>query len=252
MQRYTVKDVCSFSGVTVKTLYHYQRIGLLEPYEITVAGYRLYGDKELARLQQILFYRELDFGLQDIKRALDNETNRIEVLLKQQQLLVNRKKQTNQMLQTLAETIAAERKGETMDQHSMFKGLNQQEWQEALAEQKEYLSDQYGYVMDTDNIDSEQLNEMAVEPEKFMRELAEAYTNGQRFDDVQVQKLVEQHIAFINNQITPTNAVSFVDSARFFMEDEFHRNVLESMQVGLSCYLYAAAVKYADTTDSHV
>lgn len=246
MRRYTVKEVCSFSGVTVKTLYHYQKIGLLEPYEVTEAGYRLYGDKELARLQQILFYRELDMGLQDIKHLLGNESDRIEALLKQQQLLTNRKVRTDQMLKTIAETIAAEEGGRTMDPNEMFHGLNKQQWQETLAEQKEYLSDRYGYEMDTESLDAEQLNELAVEPERFMRELADAFAQGQRFDDRRVQQLLEGHIAYINERLSPTDAAAFVESARFFMEDDFHRNVLESMQVGLSCYLYAAAVKHAE------
>ncbi|XWX60162.1 MerR family transcriptional regulator [Desulfitobacterium sp. AusDCA] len=62
---YTVKEVAELAGVTIKTLHHYHKIGLLLPCEITDAGYRLYGPKELERLQQILFYRELDFSLND-------------------------------------------------------------------------------------------------------------------------------------------------------------------------------------------
>jgi len=178
MQRYTVKEVCGLAGVTVKTLYHYQKIGLLEPCEVTTAGYRLYSDKELARLQQILFYRELGFSLRDIKHALEHESERIHVLTKQQQLLLQRKAQLDQMLRTIADTIAAERKGKTMDKHEMFKGLNKQQWQETLKEQKEYLENRYGYEMDTDHIDAEKLNEAAAESERFMHELAEAYAGG--------------------------------------------------------------------------
>lgn len=250
MRRYTVKEVCNLSGVTVKTLYHYQKIGLLEPCEITEAGYRLYGDAQLERLQQILFYRELDFGLQDIKQALDNESDRAQALLKQEQLLRKRKERTEQLLLTIAESIAAERSGVKMEQSGMFKGLNKQQWQEALEEQKLYLSDRYGYEMDTENIDTEQLNEMAVEPERFMRELADAYAEGCKFDNDRVQQLLERHIAFLSNRFPPMDAASFVETARYFMEDDFHREILEGMQVGLSCYLYAAAVGHAETASS--
>lgn len=55
---YTLKEVSELSGVTIKTLHHYHKIGLLAPCEISEAGYRLYGTKELERLQQILFYRK--------------------------------------------------------------------------------------------------------------------------------------------------------------------------------------------------
>ena len=66
---YTVKQVAEMTGVTVKTLHHYHKIGLLLPCRVTEAGYRLYGEGELMRLQQILFYRELDFSLGDIIQA---------------------------------------------------------------------------------------------------------------------------------------------------------------------------------------
>ncbi|MGG1662981.1 MerR family transcriptional regulator [Brevibacillus sp. NRS-1366] len=64
---YTVHEVAKLSGTTIKTLYHYQKVGLLLPEKITENGYRYYGEKELERLQQILFYRELDFSLERIK-----------------------------------------------------------------------------------------------------------------------------------------------------------------------------------------
>ncbi|GGB40658.1 hypothetical protein GCM10011409_17690 [Lentibacillus populi] len=64
---YTVKEMAKFANVTIKTLHHYHKIGLLYPYKVSEAGYRLYGMKELERLQQILFYRELDFPLKEIK-----------------------------------------------------------------------------------------------------------------------------------------------------------------------------------------
>jgi DNA-binding transcriptional MerR regulator len=59
---YTVKEVSDLSGVTIKTLHHYHKIGLLKPREISEAGYRLYGERELERLQEILFYRELELS----------------------------------------------------------------------------------------------------------------------------------------------------------------------------------------------
>ncbi|MER5299545.1 MerR family transcriptional regulator [Streptomyces lasiicapitis] len=67
---YTVGQVAGFAGVTVRTLHHYDRTGLLTPSERSPAGYRLYGATDLARLQQILFYRELGFALDEIAEIL--------------------------------------------------------------------------------------------------------------------------------------------------------------------------------------
>ena len=68
----TVHEVSKLTGVSVRTLHHYDEIGLLKPTEVTEAGYRLYGDTALERLQHILLFRELQFPLKDIKDILDS------------------------------------------------------------------------------------------------------------------------------------------------------------------------------------
>ena len=68
----TVHEVSRISGVSVRTLHHYDAIGLLKPTAVTEAGYRLYDDAALARLQNILLYRELEFPLKQIKAILDH------------------------------------------------------------------------------------------------------------------------------------------------------------------------------------
>lgn len=68
----TVKEVSKLTGVSVRTLHHYDAIGLLKPTEVTAAGYRLYDDKALRRLHSILMFRELMFPLKEIKAILDS------------------------------------------------------------------------------------------------------------------------------------------------------------------------------------
>ena len=69
---YTIKQLADLSGVTPRTLRWYDREGLLRPGRVTEAGYRIYGPKEVDRLQEILFYRELGFSLADIRRLLND------------------------------------------------------------------------------------------------------------------------------------------------------------------------------------
>ncbi|MDC0769114.1 MerR family transcriptional regulator [Streptomyces sp. HD] len=78
---YSVGQVSAFAGVTVRTLHHYDRAGLLSPSGRSGAGYRLYDDTDLARLQQILFYRELGFSLDEIAKILkDPQANALDQL----------------------------------------------------------------------------------------------------------------------------------------------------------------------------
>ncbi|GGU86047.1 HTH-type transcriptional activator TipA [Streptomyces albospinus] len=69
---YSVGQVSAFAGITVRTLHHYDKTGLLSPGDRSPAGYRLYSDADLARLQQILFYRELGFPLDEIAAVLED------------------------------------------------------------------------------------------------------------------------------------------------------------------------------------
>ncbi|WP_037851094.1 MerR family transcriptional regulator [Streptomyces sp. NRRL S-340] len=85
---YSVGQVSAFAGVTVRTLHHYDRAGLLSPGGRSHAGYRLYDDADLARLQQILFYRELGFSLDEIADILkDPQANALEHLRARQRAL---------------------------------------------------------------------------------------------------------------------------------------------------------------------
>ncbi|MFH8760802.1 MerR family transcriptional regulator [Streptomyces althioticus] len=78
---YSVGQVAAFAGVTVRTLHHYDKAGLLSPSDRSRAGYRLYGEADLVRLQQILFYRELGFSLDEIASLLENpQANALERL----------------------------------------------------------------------------------------------------------------------------------------------------------------------------
>jgi len=70
---YTIKKLASLAGITTRTLRYWDSIGLLKPKRITSSGYRIYGKEEVDRLQQILFFRELAFSLDEIKELLANE-----------------------------------------------------------------------------------------------------------------------------------------------------------------------------------
>lgn len=245
---YTVKDVAELTGVTIKTLHHYHKIGLLQPCEITDAGYRLYGPEELERLQQILFYRELDFSLNEIKKALEDEPSRLNCLSRQQELLFARKQKLDCLLNTIRDSISLAKKGEFMEESAMFRGLNKEEWKDALSEQNKYLKVQYGY--DLPEIQNEQvakMNEQATEAQRFMGYLSDALKNGWKANDKRVQQAINEHILFLNSHGSNIDAKSFVLQTRFFLEDDFHRNMLENQQLGLSYYLCIAAEMHASS-----
>ncbi len=101
----TVKEVSNLTEVSIRTLQYYDKIGLLHPAHRTQAGYRLYDDAALERLQQILLFRELEFSLEDIRKILKNPEFDREKALEQQITLLNLKKQHLEKLIALAEKI---------------------------------------------------------------------------------------------------------------------------------------------------
>lgn len=247
--RYTVKEMSELANVTIKTLHHYHKIGLLLPCKVSETGYRLYGMKELERLQEILFYRELDFPLKKIKQILDGKPDRLSVLSEQRKLILARKQRLEQLVQTLDVSIEHTRKGTVMDKSALFKGFeSEKEWKEALSEQYEYLNEKYGYDLHAETpIDVQSMNESALEAKRFMGGMAQSLKDGLRVDDKKVQQLIHQHLDFLNEHGHETTAADFAKQTRFFLNDDFHLKMLESQQPGLSYYLCIAAETFEST-----
>lgn len=101
----TVSEVSRLSGVSVRALHHYDSIGLLKPTTVTEAGYRLYDEKALARLQTILLLRELEFPLREIKRIVENPDFDEKAALQQQIELLSLKRSRLDKLIALAREI---------------------------------------------------------------------------------------------------------------------------------------------------
>ena len=114
----TVHEVSELASVSVRTLRYYDKIGLLRPAMRTEAGYRMYGDDDLARLQQILLFRELEFPLKDIRRIIDDPAFDQTRALDQQIELLKLKREHIEGLITLAQDI--KEKGATTMGFSAF------------------------------------------------------------------------------------------------------------------------------------
>ena len=107
MRHYSVNNLAKLAGVSVRTLHHYDRLGLLKPSVRTEARYRLYGEKELIRLQQILFYKELDFSLGEISSILkDPDFNPVTALESHKLALQARQYRLTTLLTTIDKTIS--------------------------------------------------------------------------------------------------------------------------------------------------
>lgn len=132
----TVKQVSTLTGVSVRTLQFYDEIGLFQPTEMTEAGYRLYDEHALEVLQQILFFKELDFTLKEIKAIMENpQFNKAAAFEKQRELIQLKRDRLNGMLELLDKLIHGEM---CMD----FKEFDMSEYFQALSEFKATHTDE--------------------------------------------------------------------------------------------------------------
>lgn len=104
--KYKIKQLADLAHISVRTLHYYDQIGLLKPSGMGKNGYRYYEKPELLRLQQVLFYRELNFPLDEIKKILDKSDFDIKTALKEQkQMLAEKKARIDQLILTINKTI---------------------------------------------------------------------------------------------------------------------------------------------------
>lgn len=121
---YTVKKLAKLSGVSVRTLRFYDAIGLLKPAYYGDNNYRYYEEEQVLMLQQILFYRELNFSLNDIQRIISNDDfNKINALISHKQILTQSLDRTKKLIKTIDQTIAHLRGKITMRDEELFAGF---------------------------------------------------------------------------------------------------------------------------------
>jgi DNA-binding transcriptional MerR regulator len=140
-----VKEVSDLAGVSVRTLHHYDAIGLLIPSSVTAAGYRLYSDGDLEKLQQILFFKEIGFSLQEVKEILDSPGfDRRRALKAHRELLLEKRERMDRMLETVDRTIESIEGGTYMAKKDLFDGFDMEKIKEHQAQYSEETRQLYG------------------------------------------------------------------------------------------------------------
>jgi len=138
---FTVKQLSKLAGVTPRTLRHYDAIGLLKPSRVGDNGYRYYGEESLLRLQQILFYRELDIPLEDIKKIMGRrDFDVLGALQSHKEALRKQVTRLNRLISTVDNTINHLKGNTNMSDKAYFEGFSEEE-QEKYAAEAEQLYD---------------------------------------------------------------------------------------------------------------
>ncbi len=138
---YTVKQLAKMAGVSVRTLHYYDEIGLLKPSSLGGNGYRYYEEEALLKLQQILFYRELELSLDEIKTVMGRPDFDVLTALKShREALQGRVERLNRLIQTVDHTIDHLKGKKSMNAKGLFEGFSEEE-QEKYAQEAEQMYD---------------------------------------------------------------------------------------------------------------
>lgn len=236
----TVSEVAAFAGVTVRTLHHADEIGLVVPSERTDAGYRLSTSHDLARLQLVLFYGELDFGLADIGDLLDEpDFDRGRALRRQRGLLEARARRLDQVIAAVDRALAAHEEGQTMRDETMFEVFGEQQ-RELQAEAEHRWGDTDPYHESrrrTAQYSRQDWEELKAASEAILQRIAEVFRSGVAVDSDAAMDAVEAHRQQISDRFYPCAHQMQVALGETYVQDPRFAATYEARAAGLAVWV---------------
>ncbi|HEY5468351.1 MAG TPA: MerR family transcriptional regulator [Coriobacteriia bacterium] len=245
----TVGEVAQLASISVRTLHHYDELGLLTPSVRTEAGYRLYSDADLACLQQVLFFKELGFGLGDIARIMhDPQFDRLEALRMQRRMLMDKSSQLALMAEAVDAAIDAEEGGVRMDAKDMFDAFGDFDPKEYEKEAEERWGNTAAYkesARRTKRYTKEDWIEVRKETEAVNAGLAKLMDEGVPADDPRAMDQAEQHRLNIDRRFYPVSYEMHVGLAEMYIADPRFAANYEKVHAGLAHYMHDAILANA-------
>ncbi|MCR8635157.1 MerR family transcriptional regulator [Paenibacillus radicis (ex Xue et al. 2023)] len=240
-----VKEVADLVGISVRTLHHYDEIGLLAPEETTDSGYRLYSDDNLEILQQILFFRELGFPLKKIKEIINSPSfDRKEALELHYSMLLEKRSQLDTMIGTIEKTIQ-HLKGEIqMTNKEKFEGFdfshNPYE-QEARERWGDEAVDQANLKLG--NMSKEEQKELPETMNSIYKKLAPLRKGLP--DSAESQAAIEEWYVLLN-KMGSYSLDAFRGLGQLYLDDERFTQNIDAFGEGLAQFMRDAMAVYAD------
>jgi DNA-binding transcriptional MerR regulator len=240
---YTVKAVSDLAGVSIRTLHHYDAIGLVRPRERSEAGYRLYGRSDLERLQQVLFFKELGFGLGEIKEILDRpDFDRRQALLDHRELLTHRKDRIERLIRAVDRTLEGMEEGNSVEERVWFDGFDAAQYEEEARQRwghtaayKESRERAAGYGQaDWEAIGAEQT--------AILREIAALA--DRKPGDPEVLAAVGRMHRFINERFYACSLEMFRGLGDLAVSDSRFTETYEKLRPGLAAFYATAVAEY--------
>ncbi|MGW0563373.1 MerR family transcriptional regulator [Streptomyces sp. NPDC003016] len=246
---YSVGQVAGFAGVTVRTLHHYDEIGLLSPSGRSHAGHRRYDDADLDRLQRILFYRELGFPLDEVAALLDDpDVDPQEHLRRQHELLSGRITRLQEMAAAVETALEARKMGINLTPEEKFEVFGDHDPEQYAEEVERRWGTSEAYTQSqrrTASYTKEDWLRIKAEGEENTARLVAAMEEGAAPDSVRAMDLAEEHRAWISGNHYDCGYDMHVCLAEMYVTDERFTTSIDAAKPGLAAYLREAILANA-------
>ncbi|WP_110926199.1 MerR family transcriptional regulator [Bacillus massiliglaciei] len=237
-----VKEVADLAGVSVRTLHHYDEIGLLRPKETTEAGYRVYSEENLETLQQILYFKELGFPLKKIMEIMDSPAfNRKEALELQHKILLEKKRRLDKMIVSIEKSIHHLKGDIHMSNQEKFEGFDfssnpyekeaREKWGDRAVEEA-----------------NDKAKNMTVSDQEKWNQIYRNLAALRHLppDSKEAQEGIEEWYQFLN-QIGNYSLQAFKGLGEIYTDDERFTKTIDKYGEGLASFMRKAMAVYADT-----
>jgi DNA-binding transcriptional MerR regulator len=245
-----VSEVARLAGVSVRTLHHYDEIGLVRPSGRSEAGYRLYAPSDVERLQQVLFFRELEFALDEIQKMLEDPDFELGAALRlQKRLLTERAVRTNALIAAVDAAIDSLEKGTTMTPEERLEvfGDFKPEEHEAEAEQRWGHTETYKESMRrTRSYRKQDWLEIKAEAGAIYGDLARLLGEGVAADSVQAMDVAERHRAHITRWFYPCPPELHRGLGQLYVDDPRFTANIDKFAPGVAAFARDAFAANAD------
>lgn len=246
---YTVGEVAAVAKVSVRALHHYDEIGLLEPSGRSDAGYRLYSDSDLERLQEVLFFKEIGFGLDEIRDLIqDPRYDRREALEVQRDLIADQAARYRAMLGLIDKTLTAMEGGIAMSKEEMFEVFGEFDPSEYEDEAKDRWGDTDAYRESTRRArgySKEDWRRFKSEGDDINQAIISLMDQGVPADDARAMDAVDRAREQIDTWFYPCSRAMHAELGKMYVADPRFTATYEKMHAGMAQYMCDATAANA-------
>ena len=247
---YTVQKLAQMAGISSRTLRYYDEIGILKPVRINSSGYRIYGQSEVDRLQQILFYRELGLELNSIKEIVTAPTfDSAQALHEHRTKLYEKRAQLNDLIANVEKTIAETEGRIKMSDKEKFDGFKQKLIEDNEKKYGQEIREKYG----DDKVNRSNQKVQGMSPEQYeesnrlgaeyMEKLRAAFATGDPASEL-AQRAVELHRQWLSYFWDGYSPEAHLGLAQMYVDDERFTAHYDAQQPGTAAFLRDAVRIY--------